>query len=273
MTKSRLRDELQRDDGIEIARAALAFAEAIAYPGLDIEAYVERIEDLAGQARTLARGGSHAERLDVLANHLFTDLGFRGNADNYGDPANSFLNAVVDRRLGLPISLSVLFVEVARRTGLDAHGVGLPGHFIAGVVLDGETVWVDPFYGGRQLSLADCRELIRLSTGYEGPLESAWFQPASARAVLSRMLTNLRITYISRHEWSLAAAAIEQLRIVQPEAAEHLRDLGLVHYRDGNIARAAYYLDLYLARAPEAADAGMIREGAAPFLDAWARQN
>jgi regulator of sirC expression with transglutaminase-like and TPR domain len=214
-----------------------------------------------------------AQQAEQLSHFLFQMKGFRGHTEDYGDPRNSFLNDVLDRRLGIPITLSVLYLEVAGRLDVPAYGIGLPGHFIVGVHNDSEDLWLDPFFGGRSLTLADCADLLRLSINYEGPIEAAWFVPAAPRTILARMLNNLRVTYVQRRMWREAIAVIQQLRYIQPDVAEHLRDLGLVHYRQRSLPQAAHYLNAYLEQAPQAEDAQHIREGVKAILDEWAAMN
>jgi regulator of sirC expression with transglutaminase-like and TPR domain len=266
-------DELQLAE-LNVPRAALQFARALAYPELDVAGYMAALHELSESA---------VERIDVtlpvaqqaeqLAGYLFGEIGFHGNEAGYRDPRNSFLNDVLDRRLGIPVTLSVIYVDVAQRLGIPAYGVGLPGHFIVGVHdRDGE-LWLDPFHGGRRLSLADCADLVRLSAGYEGALEASWFAPLPARDIVARMLNNLRSSYVQSGDWAKAAAVIRLLRQTQPEAAEHVRDLGLVYYQQRQLTQAAHYLDAYLRRAPDAADAQVIRDGMKDLLDEWVALN
>lgn len=273
MTEWVFQDELRLAE-LNVPRAALHLARAIAYPQLDVAGYMAALHDLSESA---------AERIDFdrpvvaqaeqLARFLFVESGFRGNAAAYSDPRNSFLNDVLDRRLGIPITLSILYVDLAHRLGLPAYGIGLPGHYIVGIHSPEAAVWLDPFHGGRRLDLADCMELVRLAVGYEGPPEPDWFEPLSPRETLARMLNNLRSGYVRAGAWKEAARVIRLLRQTQPEVAEHVRDLGLVYYQQRQMTQAAHYLDVYLQRAPSAADAQMIRDGMKDLLDTWATQN
>lgn len=268
-----LRDEWQLD-AVNIPRASLLIARELAYPDLDVAAYVGRLGYLAELAADrVPPQAPLLEQAERLSEFLFDTLGFAGDESDYADPRNSYLNEVLDRRLGLPITLSVVYVDIATRLGLPAYGIGLPGHFIVGVRAGDDAHWLDPFYGGRWLTLNDCAELIYLSTGFEGPLDAAWFLPALDRDILTRMVHNLRGTYVRRQAWSQAAAAIRMLRLMQPESAEHLRDLGLVYFRQQSLPQAAYFLNEYLSHAPQASDAAMIREGLKQPLDEWVLLN
>jgi regulator of sirC expression with transglutaminase-like and TPR domain len=267
------RDELELDE-INVPRAALQFARVIAYPGLDIATHMALLDDISEVAADYVDlAHPILNQVEQLSDFLFNILGFQGNSDDYNDPRNSFLNEVLERRLGIPISLSVIYVDVAVRLGIPAYGIGLPGHFIVGVHERDAEIWLDPFYGGRRLDLADCAELIKASTGFEGALEASWFTPSVAHDILARMLANLRANYVSTSAWQQAAAVIQLLRQTQPQNAEHLRDLGLVYYHQGRLSKAAHYLNAYLHQVPNATDAEVIRDGMKHLLDEWASMN
>lgn len=266
-------DELQLTE-INVPRAALQFARAIAYPSLNVAAYMAELHELSESAFEHIRPDDPVSlQVEGLSRFLFQEAGFRGDTAEYGDPRNSFLNDVLDRRLGIPISLSVIYIDVATRLGIPAYGIGLPGHFIVGVKEEQSDLWLDPYHGGRWLDLSDCAQLIHLSSGYEGPLEASWFTPVSPRRILARMLANLRSSYVSSSSWAKAAAAIQLIRQTQPNEPEHLRDLGLVYYHQHHLPQAAYYLNAYLQRSPDAVDAEVIRDGMKNLLDRWVPMN
>lgn len=273
MGKWMFHDELRLEE-INVPRAALQFARAIAYPELSVAAYMAGLHDLSEDAADRVRQSDSVRlQAESLSHFLFQEAGFQGNRTDYNDPRNSFLNEVLDRRLGIPISLCVLYVDVATRLGLPAYGISLPGHFIVGIRERETDLWLDPYHGGRWLDLTDCAQLIHLSTGYEGPVEASWFAPASAREILTRMLANLRANYVSTSSWSKAAAVIQLIRQAAPDEPEHLRDLGLVYYHQRSLPQAAHYLNAYLQRTPDAADAQMIRDGMKDLLDEWVPMN
>lgn len=273
MSQWMFKDELQLME-INVPRAALQLARAIAYPDLNVANYMSRLHELSEEgADAIDESLPVAMQVDQLSEFLFVRSGFGANHGNYQDPLNSFLNEVLDRRVGIPITLSILYIDIATRLGIPAYGIGLPGHFIVGIHDKEADIWVDPFHGGRVLHLADCVDMIRLSTGYEGPLEAAWFEPASAHQILARMLGNLRASYVGSNAWMQAIAVIQLLRQVQPAEAEHLRDLGLVYYHKRNLPQAAHYLNSYLQRNPNAGDAHVIREGIKHILDEWVPMN
>lgn len=267
------RDELQLTE-VNVPRAALQFARALAYPDLNVAEYMSRLFEISEQATDhVAMGRPVADQAERLAAFLFDRLGFSGNNAAYQDPRNSFLNEVLDRRLGIPITLSIVYVDIALRLGIPAFGIGLPGHFIAGVHGPEADIWLDPFHGGRRLDLNDCAEIIHSAIGYEGPLEASWFAPATGRDIIARMLANLRASYVSSNSWAEAAGVIQLLRQVQPEEMAHLRDLGLVYYHQRQLPKAAHYLNTYLSFAPDAPDAQTIRDGMKTILDEWVPMN
>lgn len=273
MGEWKFRDELELEQ-INIPRAALQFARAVAYPDLDVAAYMmllSEIGEVAGESMDFGRHTFH--QAEQLSDILFNQFDFRGNTENYFDPRNSFLNDVLERRRGIPITLSVLYVDIATRLGIPAYGIALPGHFIVGIHGRDEEMWLDPFHSGRRLDLADCAALIKMATGFEGPIEASWFAPATPHHTLSRMLANLRATYVSNATWPKASAVIQLLRQVEPNAPEHLRDLGLVYYHQGRHLKAAYFLDTYLQMVPHAADAQVIRDGMNQLLNDWVPMN
>jgi regulator of sirC expression with transglutaminase-like and TPR domain len=259
---------------VRLALAALLLAKGIAYPSLDISLQLSRLDELAVSARSVINPRRPvAVQAELLADHLFQTEGFAGNSADYGNPDNSFLNAVLDRRLGIPISLSVLYVTVALRLGIPARGVGLPGHFIVAVGDEAQDLHFDPFHRGGRLSYVDCQRLVQQTTGYQGPFRPEWLRPLPSPAILIRMLNNLRASYLEREAWPEAERVLEHLRVVEPDVVEHLRDLGLVLYRQGRMRQAALLLQAYLERALDSPDADAIHQGLAGVLAEWARAN
>ena len=266
--------EIARPSGPGLARAALLFAREVAYSDLRPSSYLARIAGWAeAAAARCPRWDSAQVRASRLAQLLFDEFALRGNQEDYHDPRNSYLNEVIDRRLGLPISLSAIFLEVAASIDLPAEGVGLPGHFIVAVRGESRRTFLDPFHGGVQLNMDDLHELVHDVTGYAGSIRPEWLAPVSTDAILARMLLNLQSVFVEKEEWSRALAVVEHLRVLHPRAAEHVRDLGLLHYRLGSLRLAATCLQEYLARSPEAADAGQVRKMLNDLLVQLARLN
>jgi regulator of sirC expression with transglutaminase-like and TPR domain len=228
------------------------------YPDLDVAAYRARIEEFGREAR--ARAGGKGRRAFARVNrYFFEDLGFRGNAEDYYDPRNSYLNEVIDRRRGIPITLSVLYCEVARRAGLSAYGVGFPGHFLVKCLFrDGEAV-LDCFRG-RVLTRDDCRALLESMEGLEGvAFSEELLAIASPREILSRMLNNLRRIHLERGDYDRALRWVELEFEFNPGAADPFRERGLIYARLERYGKALTDLEEYLRRAPEARDAAPLR--------------
>lgn len=259
MTKLTFEDAIGSGE-IDVPLAALCFAREIAYPQLDVDHYLGRLDKLANAAwHIISPDHSLPEQAEALADFLYVQERFRGNTQNYDDPRNSYFNEVLDRRLGIPISLSVIYIAIADRLGLTANGIGLPGHFIVSLPANEGDVYIDPFHGGSRLSIEDCAQLVRQSSGYEGKLQAEWLEPMPPQAILTRMLSNLRVIYYQREEWEAAQAVIDRLRLLHPQLPDLLRDLGIVYHRRGVLRQAIEYYELYLSRAPSAPDAGTIR--------------
>jgi regulator of sirC expression with transglutaminase-like and TPR domain len=259
MDQINFEDEVNKSP-IFVPRAALSFARNIAYPDLDLDAYEKRLADLVGIARQKIPGDvSVRERAARLAEALFHQMGFRGDRAHYADPRNSFLNDVLDRRLGIPISLSVIFVFVAQKLGIPAEGVGMPGHFIVRVKDSAGDLFLDPFDGGTPLSKEDCGRLVKETTGYQGAFQDRWLAATPPKEILVRMLNNLKGVYVQADAWESAIKAIEHLKILQPDSPLHSRDLGFLYYRQGSLLHSIKYLDTYLRSEPHAKDAGAVR--------------
>jgi regulator of sirC expression with transglutaminase-like and TPR domain len=259
---------------LHLPRAALLVAREIAYPVLDIGYYLEQLDHLAKQASDVINPAEPlAVRAELLANYLFKQLDFRGNEEDYADPRNSFLNEVLERRLGIPITLSVIYMAVAQQLQIPAQGVGLPGHFIVSVRDQDRDYFFDPFHRGGRLSLNDCARLVQRTTGHEGPFRAEWLAPTQPRDILARMLNNLRIITIQQEMLTEATKTLACLVLVQPNEPQFVRDLGLMHYRLGAFREASYYLDQYLRLQPEASDAAVLRQIVDQTLTRWAALN
>jgi regulator of sirC expression with transglutaminase-like and TPR domain len=266
--------ELRSPGGPGLARANLLIAREAAYPDLRPSRYLAQLDAWAAEVmRQCPRTAPVIERAACVSQLLFGELGLRGNDEAYYDPRNSYLNAVMERKLGLPISLSAIYLEVAERIGLPAYGVGLPGHFIVAVA-DGEARHLlDPFHGGALLTREDAAALVRSATGYGGPFLSGWLSPVSTPQILARMLQNLRAAYVRQEAWSMAAAIVERLRLLQPQAPEHVRELGVLLQRAGALRRASEHLEEYLLLAPDASDTEAVRQTLNAMIRQLARLN
>jgi regulator of sirC expression with transglutaminase-like and TPR domain len=242
---------------IDLPRAALLIARE-EYAGLDVERYLGQLHNFG----LILRGRLGSERVPerqiaTLNALLFGEEGFRGNAGVYYDPRNSYLNEVLDRRLGIPITLSLIYVDIGRRAGLPLSGVAFPTHFL--VAYEGEPrLFIDPFNCGRLLTRAGCEELLQLALGNSGRLEAAHLTASPPRQILMRMLTNLKVAYERSGDLPRALRASEQLSVVQPSAVE-LRERGFLRFRMADFVGASADLGRYLEFEPAAPDAEAVR--------------
>lgn len=249
-----------RQPRINVPRAALCLARSIAYPLLDVEFYVARLTTLAESAYPVVVAcKTLSDQVDALSDFLFSKMNFRGNRGDYNDPRNSYLNNVLDRKLGIPISLGTIYIDVAQRLGMRAYGIGLPGHFVVGIYDNGSEILLDPFNSGLRLSIPDCARLVNESTGRQVVFQQKWLTPITPGDLLARMLTNLCNAYVQREEWRSAIPVIQHLLMVQPDTDFHLRDLGYLYLYNGSLRLSAQYLEEYLRRAPEASDFENVR--------------
>jgi regulator of sirC expression with transglutaminase-like and TPR domain len=239
---------------IPLAEAALAVAEE-EYPRLDAGRYLALLDDLARQvhARLPARR-STADALRSLRAVLFEEGGFRGNQDHYYDPRNSFLNEVLDRRLGIPITLSILYLEVASRVGVAVQGVGFPGHFLVKCAAGGREVLIDTFHGGEVLSAEDCVARLRARSPAHADFDPRHLQAVGPRQILARLLHNLKKIYVQGADDVRALWTVDRLILLSPDDAAERRDRGLVCARLGHVAAAVRDLSAYVAAAPAAPD-------------------
>jgi regulator of sirC expression with transglutaminase-like and TPR domain len=242
------------DDRIDLVKAALLIARS-EYPQLHESVYTERLDALAATLKQrIAPLSGALEQIKALNTLLFDEEGFRGNTENYHDPRNSYLNQVIYRKLGIPISLSLVYMAVGRGAGLDLRGVGLPGHFICVLIHQTEKVFIDPFNGGKILSEKACR---KMAIGFQG--ESAAFDrhlldPVGPRQLLNRILRNLKSLYLNMNRELKAFQMIEWILTLEPDAVVELRDRGLLYESMGNFKLAARDLMRYLELAPQAPD-------------------
>ncbi len=248
------------ETAIDLAEAALLIAKE-EYPGLEVASYLARLDDMAAAVRARVSPEKDSHRLIAgLNDFLFRDQGFHGNAEDYYDPRNSFLNEVLDRRTGIPITLSAVYMEVGRRVGLRLYGVGMPGHFLVKFVAPDEEIVIDPFDRGALLSPVDCQRV--LDRTYEGKLafEPRFLEAVGTRQILVRMLANLKAIYFNGREYAKALAVVDRLLILDPQAATEIRDRGLLSCQLKRYPDAMDDLTRYLSLAPEAEDAGVIRD-------------
>ena len=287
--------EIAKSPDPDLAPAAL-FIARLEYSRLDATHYLEQL-DVMGQAvsERIASLGPHAkpmERVQAVSDYLFDDQGFAGNTEAYDDPRNSFLNQVLERRTGIPITLALVYIEVARRAGVRADGINFPGHFLLrlprregapsadGGLSEGEEhVIVDPFHGGAVLSEADCRLLLRKHVGDDAAFDPQLLARASKQQILLRMLLNLKRIYVRMRSFPQARTLTELLLALDPSALTELRDRGLLAYHLNDFSMALRDLETYLrftsrgesgaAEEEEDEEAGEGSSGAEEHAEIW----
>jgi regulator of sirC expression with transglutaminase-like and TPR domain len=249
------------EDALDLGRAALAIAES-EYPRLDTTAYLARIDELAIAVTKHLTGAESAPHRSIAALNyvLFQQCAFRGNRDDYFDAKNSFLNEVIDRRIGIPITLSVLYMEVARRIGLPLLGVGFPGHFLVKYLDDREEIIIDPFNGGDIRTPDSLQQLLAGLYGKPVALSPQLLDPVTKRQILRRMLNNLKFVYLRQRDFVKALAALDRMTIAEPNLAEDLRERGQVYLALEYFPQAKADFESYLRLAPDAPDAEKIRD-------------
>lgn len=246
----------QPDDRVNVARAALVMG-GFEYPELDVQESEDKLDRLARAAQArVSRSGTPAVE---LARFLFDELGYAGNAEQYHDPRNSFLNQVIERRLGIPITLSVLYLAVAKRLGVPAAGVGLPGHFIVRADLGAAPAFIDPFHNGALLTEDDCRERVRAITDGKLPFLPEFLSPVSARYILTRMLNNLKNAYAQQGDLARSLSVVERLLVLNPHDVIETRNLGLLYAGLGRKREAVSAFEAFLAAHPDSPEAPTIR--------------
>jgi regulator of sirC expression with transglutaminase-like and TPR domain len=258
------------DAGFPLLESAVALAQDD-MPGLDVQAVLARVDELADRLRRrVPADAALMQRLRLLNHYFFQELGFGGNVNDYYDPRNSLVPVVLDSRRGIPITLAVLYLEVAAQVGLKAHGISFPGHFLVKVSLPRGEAVIDPF-SGQSLSrealeerLAPFRQARAAAVDDEVPT-GLFLQAASGREVIARMLRNLKEIHRSRCDWVRMERVLARLVVLLPEAWEERRDLALVLAELGSHGPAAQQLSLYLQRRPDAGDAESLRR----HLAAW----
>jgi regulator of sirC expression with transglutaminase-like and TPR domain len=262
------------DERIDLVRAALTIART-EYPDLDIEKYVRCVDALARRVgERIPDAGDAAQTIAALNHVLFEEEGFRGNRENYYDPRNSFLNDVLERKLGIPISLALMYMEVARRVGFPLFGVGMPGHFLLKHYdVEGRQVLIDCFEGGHILSDRDCQQ--RLDEIYSGQLalQPDFLMAVSRRQILTRVLNNLKTVYLSTRSFKKALPLVDLVLVIYPRSPEDVKQRALLRYSLGLMRGAAEDLEQYLKMSPDASDADDIRQTALSIRRSLAMRN
>jgi regulator of sirC expression with transglutaminase-like and TPR domain len=250
----------QTDEDIDLAKAAL-YVSGIEYPNIDVDYYLTTLDSLAEEANSYAsRSGDLGETIRGLSEFLFVDQEFRGNEAEYYDPRNSYLNEVLDRKSGIPITLCLLYMEVARRMGMVFEGIGLPGHFVIRTGPPDQELYVDPFHGGQRMSRSDCEQTVRVLFQGRIPFQDEFLRPYTKREFLVRIITNLKHNYFRTNDYQRAVNAADLINILDPSLVSNLREKAVLHYNLKQYRLAIRDLESYLEKDPNASDAEDVRK-------------
>ena len=268
--------EIVSREQFNLAEASLMLAQDV-YPDVDIPGYVGQLDRIAEAIKKRIAGDAFAEqKVRALNYYLFSEMRFSGNIDEYYDPRNSYLNEVIERRTGIPITLSILYLEVGKRLGLNLKGVSFPGHFLVKLSVKRGQLVLDPFTGGEAQSEADLRQRLAQvlpSEKAEQAQLDQYLEPATPRQIIARVLRNLKNIYMQTSKLEQALAVMHRMLLVVPESAEELRDRGLVYQKLECFRPALSDLQNYLRRRPEAPDAAEIHGKIVELKESAARIN
>ena len=243
-----------------LAEGALLIAQE-EYPDLDVAGYLQRLDVMAEAVSAHLGLEIDPQRIVAQLNtYLFDEQGFRGNLEDYYDARNSFVNDVLERKTGIPITLSVVYIELARQVGLPIVGVGMPGHFLVRYSAQPTVFWIDPFHRGQLLTQEDCQQLLERMYGEALAWSDAYIEPVSDHAILQRMLYNLKAIYVHQGDHRRALRVVERLLLLRPDGLTEVRDRGLLRAQLGSLEAALDDLQHYLQLSPEAADAALIAQ-------------
>lgn len=242
------------EPALDLARAALLVA-AESDPRLDVDGQLHTLESWAEELRSrLDPTWNNLQKLARLRNFVFEDLGFRGDHTDYYSPSNSLLHQVMERRRGIPLTLSIIFMELGWRVGIPFEGVGFPGHFLVRLTGEPRDLLLDPFRRGMSVNEQDCRVMLRDISGGKLNYDDALLTSVSKRDIIARLLLNLKGAYLRAHEDEKALAAVERLLLIHPEDVDEVRDRGLLLYRLQRYGPAFESLSAYLDARPQAPD-------------------
>jgi len=260
-----IRDDFARavegsERGLDLARAALLVA-AEADPNVDIDHEMHTLDSWAAELRgRLDPGWNNLQKLARLRNYVFEELGFRGDSQDYFSPSNSLLHEVMERRLGVPLTLSIIFMELGWRIGIPFEGVGFPGHFLVRLKGEPRDLVLDPFNHARTMHEEDCRRLLDEVTGGRIAFDGRLLASVSKRDILTRLLRNLKGAYLRSNQDEGALAAVERLLLLDPSDQDEVRDRGLLLFRLQRFGPALHALETYLAARAEAPDRDAITQ-------------
>ncbi len=250
----------ESEDRIDLGFASLAIS-AAHYPLLDLAAHLRLLDSMASEVRSRIGQNRMPEAIiGALNSYLFEELGFQGNAEDFYNPSNSFINEVLSLRSGLPITLSVLYLAIGQRLELPLFGVAMPLHFLVKYHAEDKEIFIDPFHGGQVLTSAGCRVLLEKIVGKPVAFQPAYLETAPKRAILYRLLNNLKHAYLRRNEPIRAGRVVEQMLVVAPGSYSDVRDRGQLYLNENALSKGITWLTRYLDLAPDAADGNAIRQ-------------
>jgi regulator of sirC expression with transglutaminase-like and TPR domain len=268
-----VRPEIE-DERIDLVKAALAFAR-IEYPDLKPDIYVRRLRELASRvAAQITETGDPAQSIAALNQVLFQEDMFRGNTVDYYDPCNSFLNDVLDRRLGIPITLALIYMEVGRRVGFPLFGVGMPGHFLLKHYdVSGRPILIDVFERGRVVTEEDCQKKLSSISGGKIVLQPEFLMPVTRRLMLTRMLNNLKSIYMERRDFRRALQVVDLILVIYPRSPEDVKQRAVLRYNLDDYSGALQDFEEYIRMSPDASDTEEIRQTALSLRRSLAMMN
>ena len=247
-----------KNPNYNLIEKCLKLAQILEYRDLDISKYIEKINGISNSLRVKISGVKNPTYLiSMLNEYLFDELGFHGAEEDYYDPGNSFLNMVLDKKTGIPITLSIIYTEVAKNVGLDLKIVGFPGHVI--VKYKNEII-LDPFYRGILLTIEDLEEILEKNFGNDFEFVPEYLNEATTEQLLIRLLRNLKNAYTQSYAYNNAMKCTDMILVMQPESPEEIRDKGILEERLLRYDKALPLLNKYLELEPEADDADFILE-------------
>ncbi|MDO8461638.1 MAG: tetratricopeptide repeat protein [Deltaproteobacteria bacterium] len=248
------------EERIDLSQAALLVAKE-QYPDLDIPHYLAKLDELGERALTrVGRVVGPRQIVEGLSHYLFHEEGFHGNVEDYYSPTNSFLNDVLDHRAGIPITLSLITIEIGRRAGLPFYGVGFPGHFMVKYSQDNEEVILDPFHKGQIISENECAERLKRTFGSRLPFHKKLLRASTKKEILTRMLTNLKMIYLSRKNCEMALRMTNHIVSLNPNSTQEIKERGILYHQLDCVQQAIEDFKTYLVQEPQAVDREAIEQ-------------
>ena len=241
-----------------IVEKCLKFAQILEYPDLDISEYINKINLMGNSLKeTITEVKNPTYLISILNEYMFENLGFKGDVEDYYNPKNNFLNDVIDNKVGIPITISILYVEIAKFIGLDLKIVGFPGHIL---VKHNEEMILDPFHGGRLLDIDNLQELLDRSYGGELEFQPEFLDEVKPEKIITRIARNLKNSYTHSFAYEKALRCVNMILAVEPDSPEDVRDKGILEERMLNSDLALQYLNKYLELNPNGEDVDFILE-------------